>query len=220
MRRTLSIIIIPLLFCFSCKPYKGFQKITNIKVEALPARHISINQDSLEKTVQKYNWRKLRNISKEDLMNKIKKTRIEKIKDIKADTSNITKLYLTGTENHVILYGKNKTDLNNLSDSYDAIDWQYESNDSIYSKIEIGRLDRNTGNSKLKIIYPELKRFAILDLDTRYSSIHIHASAIKPKLKLENTTHRDTNTNYPVPDFIEVIPDEAIYIFYEIPNRE
>ncbi|WAC02966.1 hypothetical protein N7U66_04875 [Lacinutrix neustonica] len=222
MRRTLPIFLIFLLLSLSCKPHKDFQKITNINVEAYPTRNISLELDTLDKKVMSV-WRNLTNDKKKDFRNKFKESRAERIKDIEADTSNMTRIYLTGKENHVIFEGKDRTDLTNLSDKYEEVDYYYESMDSIYKKIEIGILDRNTGNHKVKIIYPDLKRFAVLDLDTKYSSIHIYTSSIRPKLKIENGTLKNEiiNDSIPaIPDSIEVLVEEGVYIFYEIPKRK
>lgn len=222
MRRTLSIIIIYLLLSSSCVSYKGFQEITNVNVEAYPTRNISIKLDTLDKRVTKI-WNKLKNDEKKDFMSKIEDSRIERIKDIKADTSEITRIYLSGNEDHVVFYGKDRNDLTNLSARYEELDFYFESCDSIYKKIEIGTLDRNTGVNKVKIRYPDLKRFAILDLDTRYSSIHIFASSIRQKLELENDSLRagvKRDSIPPLPDFIEVVNEEGIYIYYEIPKRK
>jgi hypothetical protein len=222
MKRTLTIFLIFLLLSLSCKPHKNFQRITNINVEAYPTRNISLELDTLDKKMMS-KWRKLTNDKKKDFRNKFKESRIERIKDIEADTSNMTRIYLTGKENHVIFEGKDRVDLINLSDKYEEVDFYYESMDSIYKKIEIGLLDRNTGNHKVKIIYPDLKRFAVLDLDTKYSSIHIYASSIRPKLKIENDTPKNeiiTDSITTFPDSIEILIPEGIYIFYEIPKRK
>jgi len=221
MIRTLSIILISSLLSLSCNPYKKFQEITNINIETYPSRKITLEVDTLNIRVRRI-LNNLGNEEKVDFINKMKKSKIERIKDIKADTSKITRIFISGNENHVVFHGKEKTVLINLSDKYDEVDFYFESMDSIYKKIEIGSLDRNTGNQKVKIAYPDLKRFAILDLDTSYSSIHIYASSIRPKLKLKNNSHKEKFTNESpssAPETIEVLSEEGIHIYYEIPNK-
>lgn len=224
MNKTSFITLFLFLFLtFSCKPYKGFREITNINVKAYPQRNISLELDTFDRRVRRY-WRNSNSDEKKAFLKTFKESRIRLLKSIEADTSKITKVYVSAHENHIIFYGKSRNEFKNLNTKYEDVDFIFESMDSIYNKIEIGILDRNTGNSKVKIIFPNLKRFAILDLDTNYSSIHIYTSSIKSKLELEldseiNKNKVSNDSIYPIPNTIEIVNEEGIYIFYEIPSK-
>lgn len=145
----------------------------------------------------------------------------ERKNDIQADSSKSTILYLTGKENNVIVEIKGrKKSFTGLRSGFKTID--YETMDSIYDRIEIGKLERNSGNKTVKIIYPDLMRYLLLEIDTSYSSILIWASTIYPMEKSEEeiSDNEKTNISTEIPDFIEVMDEELVNVYYEIPKRK
>jgi hypothetical protein len=145
----------------------------------------------------------------------------ERKKDIQADSSKSTILYLTGKENNVVveINGRKKS-FTGLRSRFKTID--YETMDSIYKRVEIGKLERNSGNKTVKIIYPDLMRYLLLEIDTNYSSILIWASTIYPIEKSEDeiSANEKTNISTQIPDFIEIMDEELVNIYYEIPKKK
>lgn len=207
---------------FSCRSNKGFEQITNIESQYASRENIPLEVDTLDLKFLRL-WSYGADTSKQEFANKIKKINEYQIKNIEADTSKVTKVLLTGSEKHIIFKAKKRIGLTNLTTKYEDIDILHESNDSIYNKIELVTLPRNSGITNVKIFFPAKEKYAAIDLDTKYSLIHIYTCAIKPiSKKIDNSPKEEItrDTMFTAPKIIEIITKEGIYVYHEIPFRK
>ena len=165
-------------------------------------------------------WKMLEPEIKEKIRNNIS----EQKKDIESDTSNLTQIYYLGKKENVGLKinGIFLIPTSTLAEYY---------NESIYGdsifKIKLGTIPRYSEIKDAELFFKDLHRSAKLQLDPKYSLIHIeveHIEGLTEVLKREkefeqNRKELKESGKVPkIPDTIEVLESEAVVIMHKIPK--
>ena len=167
-------------------------------------------------------WETLQPEIKEKIRNNI----LEKKKDIESDTSNLTQIYYFGKKAKVELR-INGILLKLTSNSPEYYDKSIYG-DSIF-KINLGIIPRYSEIKNSELIFNDLKRNAKLQLDSKYSLIHIEVEHIeglseilKREKKLEQNRKKleESGKEPEIPETIEVLESEEILIIHKIPKRK
>lgn len=165
-------------------------------------------------------------ILKPEVKEKIRTNIAEKKKDIKSDTTNLSKIYYVGKKENVEL----KINGRLLKPTVSLAKFQYISiyGDSIY-KIDLGTISRYSKVKSAELILKDLKRRAELKIDSKYSLINIEVEHIRNLTDIlewerrfeENAKKIKESGKVPeIPDTIEVIEKEVVLIKHKIPKRK
>ena len=195
---------------------------------AISESDISVKYEKLTDTVNikqsriALKWKILKPEIKEKIRNNIS----EKKKDIKSDTTKLTKIYYVGKKENVKLKVNGKF----LKPTSSSPQFQYESiyGDSIF-KIDLGTVQRYTKIRNSKLIFNDLRRVANIKLDTEFSIIDIEVEHIRNLIDILESERefeegakkiKESGKEPEIPDTIEVLEDEVILIKHKIPKRK
>ena len=167
-------------------------------------------------------WKTLEPEIKEKVRNNI----LEKKKDIESDTSNLTQIYYFGKKENVEL----KINGILLKPTSTLPEYHYESiyGDSIF-KINLGLIPRYSEIKNAELLLKDLRRNAKLQLDSKYSLIHIEVEHIRDLtdiLKREKQVEqnwkklKESGKEPEIPETIEVLEDEEVLVTHKTPKRK
>ena len=167
-------------------------------------------------------WKTLEPEIKEKIRNNI----LEKKKDIESDTSNLTQIYYFGKKENVELR------INGILLKAPSTLPEYY-NESIYGdsifKINLGIIPRYSEIRNAELILKDLKRNAKLQLDSKYSLIHIEVEHIEDlteilkrekEVELNRKKLEESDKEPEIPETIEVLENEEVLIIHKIPKRK
>lgn len=165
-------------------------------------------------------------ILKPEIKEKIRYRISEKKKDIESDNSNLTQIYYFGKKENVQL----KINGILLKPTLKLPEYYNKSiyGDSIF-KINLGIIPRYSEIKDTELIFKDLKRNAKLQLDSKYSLIHIDVEHIENLIEIlkrekrvkQNRKKQEESGKQPeVPETIEVLESEEVLIIHKIPKRK